>query len=329
MKFIRSIKLFAILLAAMISSSTFMACGSSDDEQNEWYSPDTDDDNGNNNNSDPTFDLVKKNTSASVSYGDYSWNIAIKSKLSSVFPGKFIVYGVESGYGDYQYYEHFKFNNSFTQKDDGNGNMTISYPVFVGNEYANENMYWNSYKALKAKKANGDRLSSDEQDLWNDIVKYMNAKESKASSNFCGRLYAQFDNKRYVFYTFGQKPSSGSNNGGGSTNNGGGTSGGNTGGSTSYEKPDIGFNDFTAYQTKLKVVYKIYNRDKAKVTSAKVYYGTSSNPTKPINATVSGVLITANITGLKKGTTYYVKCVATGKGGTTTTDITKLITILC
>lgn len=47
-----------------------------------------------------------------------------------------------------------------------------------------------------------------------------------------------------------------------------------------YEKPDIGFNDFTAYQTKLKVVYKIYNKDKAKVTSAKVYYGTSSNPIK-------------------------------------------------
>ena len=97
-------------------------------------------------------------------------------------------------------------------------------------------------------------------------------------------------------------------------------------GSTSYEKPDIAFNDFTAYQTKLKVVYKIYNKDKAKVTSAKVYYGTSSNPTKSVSATVSGVLITANISGLKKGTTYYVKCVATGKGGTTTTGTTKVIT---
>ena len=77
----------------MMSSSTFVACGSSDDVQNEWYSPDTDDDFGNNNNSDPTLDLVKKNTSASVSYGDYSWNIAIKSKLSSVFPGKSMFMG--------------------------------------------------------------------------------------------------------------------------------------------------------------------------------------------------------------------------------------------
>ena len=109
-----------------------------------------------------------------------------------------------------------------------------------------------------------------------------------------------------------------------STNTGGDNGFG--GGSTSYEKPDIGFNDFTAYQTKLKVVYEIYNKDEAKVTSAKVYYGTSSNPTKSISATVAGVLITANISGLKKGTTYYVKCVATGKGGTTTTKTTKVIT---
>ena len=97
-------------------------------------------------------------------------------------------------------------------------------------------------------------------------------------------------------------------------------------GSSSYEKPDIAFDDFTAYQTKLKVVYKIYNKDKANVTSAKVYYGTSSNPTKSVSATVAGVLITANISGLNKGTTYYVKCVATGKGGTTTTETTKVIT---
>lgn len=114
--------------------------------------------------------------------------------------------------------------------------------------------------------------------------------------------------------------------GGTGGSSGGNTGGGNTGGSTSYEKPDIGFSDFTAYQTKLKVVYKIYNKDKAKVTSAKVYYGTSSNPTKSVSATVAGVLVTANISGLKKGTTYYVKCVATGKGGTTTTGTTKVIT---
>lgn len=321
----KSTKLAVLLMSIAIAAipPMFTSCSSGDEE--EWNSPNDDWDNENNGNSDPTYELVKKNISASVSYGDYSWNISIKSKLSSALPGKYIVYGVESGYGDYQYYEHFKFNNSYTQKNDGNGNMTISYPTFVGNEYASEGLYWSSYKALKEKKDNGEKLNSDEQDLWNDIVKYMKAKESKAKSSFGGRLYAQFDNKRYVFYSFGQKPSSGSNNDDGNSN-GGDTGGGSTGGSTSYEKPDIAFDDFTAYQTKLKVVYKIYNKNEAKVTSAKVYYGTSSNPTKYVSASVAGVLITANISGLKKGTTYYVKCVATGKGGTTTTGTTKVIT---
>lgn len=196
MKIFRNLKLIAVILATIMVSSTFVACGGSDDdEQNEWNSSNG---NGDDSSSDPTYELVKKNISASVSYGDYSWNISIKSKLASAFPGKSITYGVESGYGDYQYYEHFKFNNS-NQKNDGNGNITVSYPVFVGDEYSYEGFTWIGYKGLKEKKANGESLNSDERDLWNEIVKVMNAKESKAKSTYCGRLYAQFDNKRYIY----------------------------------------------------------------------------------------------------------------------------------
>lgn len=125
-------------------------------------------------------------------------------------------------------------------------------------------------------------------------------------------IYRMWENENAHYYYYTSTSTGGNNDSGG--------------GSTSYEKPDIGFNDFTAYQTKLKVVYKIFNKDEAKVTSAKVYYGTSSNPTKSVSATVAGVLITANISGLQKGTTYYVKCAATGKGGTTSTETTKVIT---
>ncbi len=109
-------------------------------------------------------------------------------------------------------------------------------------------------------------------------------------------------------------------------NNSGGGDNPSGGGSSSYEKPDIGFYDFTATKTSLKVEYKIYNKDEAQVSSAKIYYGTSSNPSSSKSASVSGTLITANISGLKAGTTYYVKCVATGKGGTTTTSVTKCTT---
>lgn len=95
---------------------------------------------------------------------------------------------------------------------------------------------------------------------------------------------------------------------------------------TTYEKPELGFYDFSATKTSLKVRYQIFNQDQAKVTSAKIYYGTNSNPSSSKTATVSGVIITANISGLKAGTTYYVKCSATGKGGTTTTSTVKCIT---
>ena len=97
------------------------------------------------------------------------------------------------------------------------------------------------------------------------------------------------------------------------------------GSSSSYENPDVGFYDYTATRTSLKVQYRIYNKSEAGVTSARIYYGTSSNPTSSKSATISGTMATANISGLKAGTTYYVKCVVTGKGGTTTTT-TRLMT---
>ena len=270
-----------------------------------------------NGSSDSTYELLKKNISATVYYGDYSWNIVIKSNLSKVFPGKTIYYGVESGYNAYQYYEHFTFDKDYIQENDGMGNMTISYPVFVG-EYGDLYLYWGSYKALKAKIEDGESLSSNEKDLWYEIINLMNAKEYIAKSKFCGRLYAQIDGNRYFYHTFGQVPSE--------SGNGDLTDDEDNEGSISYEKPDVGFYDFTATTLSLKVQYKIYNRTEAGVSSAKIYYGTSSNPTTYKTATVSGTLITANITGLKSGTTYYVKCVATGKGGTTTTSTTKCIT---
>ena len=94
---------------------------------------------------------------------------------------------------------------------------------------------------------------------------------------------------------------------------------------SSYEVPEVGFYDYTSTKTSLNVQYKIYNADAAKVQSAKIYYGKNSATTS-VTATVSGVLITARITGLTAGTTYYVKCSATGLGGTTATSETRCIT---
>lgn len=123
---------------------------------------------------------------------------------------------------------------------------------------------------------------------------------------------------------YGASGSLDNNNGGSNKDD---NNGGNTGGTTTYEKPDIVYSSCIPYQTKLKVVYQINNKDKAKVTSASVYYGTTRNPAQSVSASVTSAQIIANISGLKKGTAYYVKCVATGKGGTTTSEVTKLMTL--
>lgn len=310
-------KIFRLLLILMAVSMSINLSSCSDDNNEEVLSPDE----NNDVNSDPIYELVKNNISATVSYGDYGWNFTIKSNLMNAFPGKTIYYGVESGYGDYLYYEHFKFDRDYIQKNDGNGNMSISYPVFVGNEYGYEQIYWYSYKTLKAKKEKGESLSSDERDLWNEIIKAMNAKEYKAKSEFCGRLYAQFDNNRYIYHTFGQSPNEAS--GGDSTN--GGSTNGNGSSSTGNEKPEIGLEDYTCYTTSITLKYRIYNQDKAKVTSAKGYYG-KTNASRSVSGTVTGSLISIRLTGLNKGTTYYIKCSATGAAGTTTSDVVKLQT---
>lgn len=101
---------------------------------------------------------------------------------------------------------------------------------------------------------------------------------------------------------------------------------GNDGPDTAVEKPEIGLEDFSSTTSSITLKYRIYNQDVAKVSSAKGYYGTSS-PNTSVSATIAGSLITIRINSLKRGTYYYVKCSATGKGGTTTSETTKLSTL--
>ena len=299
---------FVVCTVAFLSSCDKNSDDGRDDEDLEWGTD-----------GDQTSNLVKQNVVTTVGYKDYAWNISIHSRLASAFPGKSITYGIEFGYDAYNYYQEFKFNNDF-QTNDGNGNMTIIYPVFgPAGKYVEENIYWDSYLSLKEKQSKGQTLTNDEKSLLSSIIQYLNQSEYGAKNSFCGRLYAQIDGKRYYFCIIGKVPSDNQGNSGGSDDGG-------SGGSTSYEKPDISFYDYTPYTTKLKVVYKINNKSNTQVSSAKIYYGTSSNPSSSVSATVSSGQISATITGLKSGTTYYVKCTATGKGGTATTSTTRLMT---
>lgn len=133
--------------------------------------------------------------------------------------------------------------------------------------------------------------------------------------------------EKMVYDEFESVNNGGNNDNSGNNNNGGNNGSGNSGGDNpSYETPDIGFYDYTAYPTRLKVQFEIYNQDKARVTSATGFYGTSS-ASNSTSASVSGRIITLNISGLSSGTKYKVKVKATGAGGTSTSETVTCMTI--
>lgn len=79
--------------------------------------------------------------------------------------------------------------------------------------------------------------------------------------------------------------------------------------------------DATSYTTSITVDF--YTSQKAK--SATIYYGKYSASTKA-STTIVNKKITATIKNLERGTKYYVKCVATGDGGTVTSETFPVMT---
>lgn len=121
------------------------------------------------------------------------------------------------------------------------------------------------------------------------------------------------DDPGYDIEILSQDPSGG---------NSGGTSGGGSSGSVKYEAPEIYYYDCTSGYTTLTVSFKIGNKDRTKVTSAKAYCGSSST-----NCNTGSAIIYANFSGLKKGTKYKVYCVASGPGGSGISDVVTLPTL--
>ena len=260
---------------------------------------------------DEMLEEVSQYVSSHVAYNDYSWDISMDSSLESIYSDKTIKYGILCGYNGEPYY----YTKYFTLID---SHIESIEPLFIdgnGSPYVTQYLYWKSLIALQNKSS----LSSTERELKNDILRDFRISEPKAKSAYWGQLFVDMDGIKYTIKEFGNKKEEYND----PNDNSNGNSGGNL---ITTEKPEVGFYDFTATKTSLKVQYKIYNKDEAGVKSAKIYYGTNSNPTTSKTASVSGTMITANITGLKAGTTYYVKCSVTGETGTTTTEVTKCIT---
>ena len=130
-----------------------------------------------------------------VSYFNYCYQIDITSTLSGVYPNSVIKYGIECGYGDYKYQKYAVAT--------GENSYSCVSSIFLDSEeeFADEAMYWRSYMEL-LEWMEVRNLNEDEQDLYNEIVKTMKSSESKAKSQYQGRVFVEVDNERYYIKTF-------------------------------------------------------------------------------------------------------------------------------
>ena len=149
-------------------------------------------------------------------------------------------------------------------------------------------------------------LGAHENGRWSAALGFNNYNENLIEHTSSSIIYS--DERGYIWY-YKACPTP-------NLDNSGSTPG------TSYEKPDVYYYDCTPGYTTLKVQFKIGNKGKTNVTSAKGYCGG-----KTVSGNIGSSIITFNFTNLKKGTKYQVYCTATGKGGTGTSDKVTLTTL--
>lgn len=188
-----------ILIWLFLTTMLFVSCSDDNYLPNDNASSGDNLDNVEKPNQDPESDLdlgeemrqaVKSYVSETCQYKNFCFYITIRTDLSEEYPDKFFEYGIEMGYGSYDYYVYAT----------GYGNVySIEQPVFIyaeGSPYAVLMFSWRSYQSLLADMENGP-LTSSEQSFYNDIVKLFKNSESAAKSSFIYRVFVDVDGNRY------------------------------------------------------------------------------------------------------------------------------------
>lgn len=104
------------------------------------------------------------------------------------------------------------------------------------------------------------------------------------------------------------------------------SSSGSEGGSSSTQGDAPSFRDFSYTYTNNSITVQFLTTEN-NTTKATIFYGKTTSPSTSISASISGGhIISARITGLTKATKYYVKCSATNKYGTTTSNVYPVMT---
>lgn len=313
------------LLCITAALSLLTACGNGDDEDydegnrnyNEgYYGNDDNDHSGGGNNSSSNIRDISDLTPIDKQLIDTKWRLLKKDTYhdSKLYETSYDYNGVLE-FSKYIYPNHY-FGGVLCDV----GRLYID-GMLVG--------YWDSgnityddyyYDELSDAYGIGDHHTSNYSDATTTWTLYLSGNTMQFKEERTFKVYYTPYKKETVYWRYNLVEKGALNqqlNGGSSTG----------GGESSDGTPRIGFYDFTSTQSSVTVKYQIYNREEANVSSARIYYGTTTNPSSSVSATVSGVYITATISGLSRGTQYYVKCKATGSGGSTETDVTKVMTL--
>lgn len=203
---------FKLLLALIVPVLVFSSCGK--DEPSNPYQPSTpsEPNNPGQTGGQSTEELVRGNVYASSSYADYTFSFTISSTLAEKLPGDRIQYGVghatttnsteiNVSVGDQAYY----YSTSSNGKTE---TITIKNPFWFYYLFANSDdgkwtmceRYYKSY--LELKKKGYSSLSSDERDLYNTAVSYLNDCQNEAKRYYRPTLYAIVNNKYYKIQSY-------------------------------------------------------------------------------------------------------------------------------
>lgn len=290
-------------------------CLPSDNNQNEDNNDDNDIDDGDKNlNTNINKELLCKNDGIWEYRRSYSW---------------------ESPYSYFRFYDRIIFYNDntiklyseyYTQGKNLNGSGYYSHLSYldakgkyslIGNQLKCEFTYV-SFGGYNPNSIWGEYWVNGETNIKNYTIEYDEEVDELTLRSGGEELFLKQSN--------GNNSGSGDNgsgtgSGNGSENESDGTE------STTYEKPELYFQDSTLGTNSITVKFRVDNKERCgTLSNAKVYYGTTS-ASKAVSATLSGSLITAKITGLSKDTKYKIKCSVTGSGGMSTSSEILLSTL--
>ena len=117
---------------------------------------------------------------------DISIEFTINTELGKEFPGKTFKYGIEYGYGDYEYTSYCEMG--------GKSSQTFVMSILFA-EYA---LYYKSYIALREKIDNGEKLTDSEQVLLEEVVYYLENDVKK----FKARYFVEYNGERFYFNAY-------------------------------------------------------------------------------------------------------------------------------